>query len=94
MARLLAITGPLKGCSFPLGGTVSIGRDPSSSIVLADETVSRRHAEVTVDLEGVRARDAGSRNGIRVNGKKVKEARLAPGDVLTVGMPLPRTEQI
>ena len=86
MARLLAITGPLKGCSFPLGGTVSIGRDPSSSIVLADETVSRRHAEVTVDLEGVRARDAGSRNGIRVNGKKVKEARLAPGDVLTVGI--------
>lgn len=44
-----------------------IGRDPECEVVLADDSVSRFHARVETDEDGVPTlRDAGSRNGLRV----------------------------
>ncbi len=85
MLRLLATQGPLKGRSFPLEGGALIGRDPAAAVALSESTASRRHAELFLADGGLRVRDLDSHNGTYVNGKRVKEAALAPGDTLTIG---------
>jgi len=67
-----------------LVGTIVVGRDPQCEISHADPRLSRRHAEFSVAARGVTVRDLDSRNGIRVNGQAVKEAVLAPGDVVQI----------
>jgi hypothetical protein len=71
--------------ALPLGRFV-IGRADGCELPLDDPMVSRQHAALDVDHDGVVAQDLGSRNGIKVNGERVQEPRrLAPGDVLEVG---------
>ena len=69
-----------------LSGTLAVlGRDPSSDLVLNDPKCSRRHAVIEAGPDGMAIRDAGSANGIYVNGKKVDRAKLADGDELRLG---------
>lgn len=67
-----------------LVGTMVVGRHPACEISSPDPRLSRRHAEISVTLEGVTVRDLQSRNGIRVNGHSVCDARLQPGDIVQV----------
>ena len=67
------------------GGTLVVGRALSSDIPVLDPTISRRHAEVLWDGTGVHVKDLGSSNGTFLNGVKVEEAKLSPGDVITFG---------
>jgi predicted component of type VI protein secretion system len=69
-----------------LSGSVAVlGRDPSSDLVLNDAKCSRRHAVLEAGPDGIAVRDAGSANGIFVNGKKVERAQLGVGDVVRLG---------
>jgi pSer/pThr/pTyr-binding forkhead associated (FHA) protein len=69
-----------------LPGLSRVGRDPLCEIQLADESVSRRHATIRVDDEGARVADDASRNGVRVNGEKIRGPHLlADGDRIQVG---------
>jgi FHA domain-containing protein len=69
-----------------LQGTLAVlGRDPACDLVLNDVQCSRRHAVVEAGAQGLAIRDAGSANGVFVNGKKVDRAALQPGDVIRVG---------
>ncbi len=62
-----------------------IGRDPTCGLVLASKSVSRRHAEVAPFRLGYRLTDL-SRNGVFVNGKRVKGSQLLRnGDVVRLG---------
>lgn len=63
----------------------TLGRDPTSDVVLNDPKASRRHAVVEDAPDGMIVRDTGSANGVQVNGKKVERARIKPGDVLKIG---------
>jgi diguanylate cyclase (GGDEF)-like protein len=67
------------------GETVEIGRDDACAIVLSDASVSRKHARVVAEEQGVRVEDLGSTNGTAVNGQPVTAAPLRPGDRLDVG---------
>jgi len=67
------------------GPKVVIGRDPSCDLVLSDQRCSRRHAVLDDGPEGLTIRDAGSSNGIRVNGRPLRRSRLAPGDTIRLG---------
>lgn len=64
---------------------VTIGRMADCTIVLTDENVSRRHAEVRRLGSNIVVVDLGSTNGTKVNGAGVKERRLVDGDQVTVG---------
>ena len=68
-----------------LGASLIVGRALTSDIPVFDPTISRRHAEIACDDDGVEVRDLGSSNGTFVNGTKVTEARLAAGDVVSFG---------
>ena len=68
--------------SFP----VVIGRNPDSGIAIDDRWVSRRHCEID-EADGVLVvRDLGSKHGTLVNNEAIVEAKLFPGDKLSLGM--------
>ena len=65
--------------------SVVIGRSRDCDIQLADANVSRRHAELRQEGASYWIVDLGSTNGIEVNGKRVKRAKLRSGDTITLG---------
>jgi pSer/pThr/pTyr-binding forkhead associated (FHA) protein len=64
---------------------VVIGRSRDCDIQLSDTNVSRRHAELRQEGASYWVVDLGSTNGLEVNGKRVKRAKLNDGDTITVG---------
>jgi hypothetical protein len=64
---------------------VVLGRSRDCDIQLADANVSRRHAELRQEGASYWIVDLGSTNGIEVNGKRVKRAKLSDGDSFTLG---------
>jgi pSer/pThr/pTyr-binding forkhead associated (FHA) protein len=64
---------------------VVLGRSRDCEIQLADANVSRRHAELRQEGASYWIVDLGSTNGLEVNGKRVKRAKLAEGDTITLG---------
>lgn len=63
---------------------LTVGRRESSDIVLRFPNVSGSHCELSIDGGYWSVRDLGSSNGTKVNGTRVSEQRLEPGDTLTV----------
>ncbi|HEV7500103.1 MAG TPA: FHA domain-containing protein, partial [Vicinamibacteria bacterium] len=67
------------------GHVATIGRDPSSDLVLNDPKCSRRHAVIESSADGITVRDSGSANGIFVNGRKSERSRIHEGDTVKLG---------
>jgi Protein of unknown function (DUF3662)/Inner membrane component of T3SS, cytoplasmic domain len=65
--------------------SVVIGRSKDCDIRLADPNVSRRHAEVRQEGTAYWILDLGSTNGLTVNGRRQKRAKLENEDRITVG---------
>lgn len=86
---LTIAAGPGRGTCFDLPeppAILCVGRDRECAVrLLDDQDVSRRHAEVRVETDGVFLRDLGSRNGVQVHGQRVEAVRLEPGVCATVG---------
>jgi len=64
---------------------VTIGRLPECDIVIADQSASRRHAQIRTKDGGSTVTDLGSTNGTKLNGQPVESRPLADGDRITVG---------
>jgi hypothetical protein len=64
---------------------VVLGRSRDCDIQVADANVSRRHAELRQEGASYWIVDLGSTNGMEVNGKRVKRAKLSDGDTFTLG---------
>ncbi len=63
-----------------------IGRDREAVVWIDDESVSRRHARISIGDEGASIEDLGSKNGTSVGGKKIRgPAPLADRDVVKIG---------
>jgi len=78
---------------IPLGGgdtiplrkkTLLIGRRESCDIVLRFPNVSAHHCQLQLDAGYWYIKDQKSRNGVKVNGSRVTDKRLDPGDVISV----------
>ena len=72
---------------FPLAkDQISIGRSRESDIFLADQWLSRHHAEIRKRGDAYYLADLKSKNGTLLNGQPIQEeTRLRPGDVITLG---------
>lgn len=68
-------------------GTYIIGRSPECDLVIKDDTVSRKHAEIEIiDEQTITLTDLGSHNGTTVNGKRiVSSVSLRLGSVFALG---------
>src|SRR5690349_18938861 len=87
-ARLIAISGPLEGATFPIDGELSIGRDRQNTLAIEDRVLSRRHCAIQEGDGKCSLRDLGSSNGTYVNGLPVTMRMLDDGDQITAGQNL------
>ena len=73
--------------SYDLAGThLTIGRESGNDIKVQDVNASRRHAELTLNAQGLWViTDLRSMNGTLVNGVSVASQPLYPGDIVTIG---------
>ena len=65
---------------------VTLGRNDAADIFLADQWVSRWHCKLVAEDEQLKVIDLGSRHGTFVNGVRVEEAWLDPGDEINLGL--------
>ena len=84
---ILVIAGPDVGLRARLQQVLEIGRDPSSSFALRDESISWKHLRVEDrGAEQWVLVDLGSTNGTIVNTERCQgERRLVPGDRIVIG---------
>ncbi|HPM23710.1 MAG TPA: FHA domain-containing protein, partial [Phycisphaerae bacterium] len=61
------------------------GAGETLEIEIADPTTSSRHASIVCDAASAVLEDDGSTNGTFVNGKRIAESELKPGDRLRLG---------
>lgn len=74
------------GNRYRLDQTITtLGRLHDRDVVVDDELASRRHAEIRRTAGGFRLIDAGSTNGVLVNGERVDQIDLTAGDEVTIG---------
>jgi pSer/pThr/pTyr-binding forkhead associated (FHA) protein len=86
-ALLVVLTGAARGQVLVVDRLpAELGRAPDAGIVLADDTVSRRHAALRGGRGAVEVEDLGSSNGTSINGNPMVGAlRLLDGDLVSFG---------
>lgn len=86
---LEVVEGPLAGAKRslpPPESTLIIGRGDEAGWIIADDDLSRAHAEIRRGWDGVRIADKGSKNGTKVDGVTVQgEVELYDGALIELG---------
>jgi DNA-binding NtrC family response regulator len=86
LAMLRVVEGPDRGAEVEISADpVLLGSHPSCNLVLTDQTVSSRHAEIVLRPAGYLLRDLGSKNGVFVNNLRAEQVYLAPGARIRIG---------
>ena len=89
--RLLVVTGPEQGVSYPIAKDFfAIGRHPRNQVWLADPSASREHCVILRQGDNFVIRDLGSFHGTLVNDARVTERELLHGDSIRIGRTLLR----
>jgi pSer/pThr/pTyr-binding forkhead associated (FHA) protein len=87
MARLVLLSEGLTGRTFELKAEkTTVGRVPDNTFEIPEASVSSHHAEIHLRGNEVFIKDLNSTNGTFVNGEKVSEVVLKPGQILRLGM--------
>jgi len=87
MARLVLLSEGLTGRTFELKAEkTTVGRIPDNTFEIPEASVSSHHAEIHLRGNEVFIKDLNSTNGTFVNGEKVSEVVLKPGQILRLGM--------
>lgn len=84
---LKSTVGPLAGGQWVVTEAgLRLGREPANDVHIPDTNISRQHARVVLYKGVVWVQDAGSRNGVFVNGERVADQKqVAAGDKVAVG---------
>ena len=83
---LLVSTDGGRPVQFDVGGPlISIGRGSDNDLILDDPQVSRHHCQLKLQHGAYSLTDMGSTNGSYVNGQRVSEIALGPGDLIELG---------
>ena len=84
MARI-RIMGPSGRQERQLFRHNSLGRHPRNTHQVLDRVVSKEHCHIELIADRYVLKDLGSLNGTYVNGERVDERPLSPGDEITIG---------
>jgi diguanylate cyclase (GGDEF)-like protein len=83
---LVVIDGPRLGQCVRLHEVpVVIGRSPQADFHIDHPSISRLHCSIWQEVLGASVRDLGSKNGVLVNGTRVRSSGLADGDHVALG---------
>ena len=96
MTLIQGASGAGQPTTWPLAApVVTIGRDSTCGIALADPSISRQHAQITRQPVGYFIADLQSSNGVAVNGARLSApTQIFAGDVVSLGDVLLRCEQV
>ncbi len=85
--RLAWVTpsGSLRQHRLATHAPVVAGRETTADIHIDSDRASRRHFEISPEAGSFILRDLESRNGTRINGRRVLRRRLRDGDVIEAG---------
>ena len=87
--QLRVSKGKQEGLTLPLGDGIKIGRAADCQLVLDDDYVSTRHAQIVRADDGYMVEDLGSTNGTYVNNERVTSATpFTTADTLRIGRTL------
>jgi len=100
MAKLVVLSAGSNGRAHELNvDKTTIGRVDDNTFQVADPSVSSHHCEVLLQGSDIVIKDLNSTNGTFINGEKISESVLKPGQtlrlgqielqLLTEGMPMP-----
>lgn len=82
---LVPIDGPQRGELYTLAPLSVIGTDPTCNVVLPDQFMSSRHAEIKAEGGLWVLHDLGSTNGTYVNDQRVDQRELVDNDFIRFG---------
>lgn len=85
MSKKLLIVNAENYMEVPFENQLTIGRDVYNSLSLPDPEISRSHAIIFEQGDQTIIKDLNSRNGVYVNGDRVKEQVLQTGDEIVIG---------
>lgn len=86
MPRLVVLSEGLKGTSYDLkADRTTVGRVEDNTFQVSDASVSSHHCEVLLRGTDVVVKDLDSTNGTYIDGEKITEANLKPGQMLRLG---------
>src|SRR6188474_245790 len=86
MAKLVVLSAGMTGRTHELKvDKTTIGRVEDNTFEIAESSVSSHHCEVLLRGNDVLVRDLNSTNGTFINGQKISESVLKPGQVLRLG---------
>src|SRR5262249_30047373 len=86
MAKLVLLSPGMTGQSLDLKAEkTTIGRLEDNQFPIAEPSVSSHHCEVVLRGNDVIVKDLNSTNGTFINGEKVTEGPLKPGQILRLG---------
>jgi diguanylate cyclase (GGDEF)-like protein len=84
---IIVLAGPIMGARIPLTGAPAVfGRSSECDVPIPDEGISAKHLEIGLRPDGkLWIKDLASLNGTMVNGEKITERELFPGDRVLIG---------
>src|SRR5213078_2795935 len=86
MAKLVVLSAGMTGRTHELKvDKTTIGRVEDNTFQIAEPSVSSHHCEVMLQGSDVLVRDLNSTNGSYINGEKISESVLKPGQILRLG---------
>lgn len=86
MARIVLLSEGFNGRTYELKvDRTTVGRVSDNAFEIPEASVSSHHAEIVLRGDEVLIRDLGSTNGTFINGEKITEAVLKPGQTLRFG---------
>lgn len=87
MARLVLLSEGFTGRSYDLKAEkTAVGRVADNAFEIPEASVSSHHAELLLRGNELLVRDLGSTNGTFINGERVTEGVVKPGQILRLGM--------
>ena len=86
MARIVLLSEGFNGRTYELKvDRTTVGRVSDNAFEIPEASVSSHHAEIILQGNDIVIRDLGSTNGTFINGEKITESVLKPGQTLRFG---------
>ncbi len=87
MARLVLLSEGFTGKTYELKvEKTTVGRVSDNAFEISEASVSSHHAEIHLRGNDILVKDLGSTNGTFINGEKITEGVVKPGQILRIGM--------